>query len=254
MKRRKLSSAFIALALACALAACSDSKQAREETPAATPAPSSAAAGPVETTTATPTPDASAATTPTPAPTPLPATPAANEVRAAIERVYKGAVAPDSRPGSIVVGDFNGDGFEDLAVRVRPEASRLADLNDDLANWIITDPRKVLRPDPRLFDPHQNVQKLPPPERPRVEAADSLLIVLHGYKETGWRNPEASQTFLLKGAGGADLRAQLRADARAATPARSNPPRLMGDVIRETMQGEQGFLYWNGATYGWFHP
>jgi hypothetical protein len=252
-KMRRLPNALCLLALAAALGACSDSKRAREETPAAAPTPAAAANAPTETVAATPAPAASVATQ-TPAPTPPPAPPSASDVRAAIERVYKGAVAPDARPGSFVVGDFNGDGSEDLVARVRAEASRVADLNDDLSNWIVSDPRKVLRPDPRNFDPHQKVQKLPPPaERPRVGAADTLLVVLHGYKESGWRNPEASQTYLLKGAGGADLRAQARADARAATPPQTNPPRLMGDVIRETLQGEHGFLYWNGATYGWFN-
>ena len=98
------------------------------------------------------------------------------------------------------------------------------------------------------------MQKIPPPPgRPRVEASDELLAVLHGHGEDGWRSPEASQTYLLKGAAGAELRAQSRAEARAAAPPQSNPPHLMGDVIRETLQGERGYLYWNGATYGWFH-
>jgi len=128
------------------------------------------------------------------------------------------------------------------------------ELNDDLANWIVSDPQKVQRPDPRKFDPHQGVQKLTPlAERPRVAATDSLLVVIHGFKEQGWHSPEASQTYLLKDASGADLRAQSRRDARI-TSMGQNPPRLMGDVIRQTLNGHQGFLYWNGATYGWFQP
>jgi hypothetical protein len=152
------------------------------------------------------------------------------------------------------VGDFNGDGSEDLVARVRASPQHVKELNDDLANWIVTDPQKVQRPDPRNFDPHQGVQKLTPvTERPRVAAADSLLVVIHGYKEAGWHNPEASQTYLLKNAAGADLHAQSRRDAKVATLGQ-NPPRLLGDVIRETINGQQGFLYWNGATYGWFTP
>lgn len=230
-------------ALAFALGACTDSKNANESASSSpTPAESLAAATPT------------AAVTPTPEPTPMPAPPPKDEARAVVARVYKGAVTPDEREGWTIVGDFNGDGSEDLAARVRAAPGRVDELNDDLANWIISDPQKVQPPDPRKFDPHQGVQKLTPlAERPRVAAADSLLVVIHGFKEQGWHSPEASQTYLLRDAAGADLRAQSRKDARFTTMGQ-NPPRLMGDVIRQTLNGKQGFLYWNGATYGWFHP
>ena len=254
MKMRRLLNTLGLLALVSALGACADSRTAREETTASpTPAAQNSA---TESPAASPTPAAqeNAAATATPAATPLPSPPHADEVRRALARVYKGAVTPDERAVWTIVGDFNGDGSEDLVARVRAAPGRIDELNDDLANWIVSDPRKVERPDPRKFDPHQGVQKLTPPaDRPRLEAADSLLVVIHGYRGTGWRNPEASQTYLLKGAGGTDLRAQTRIEAKVATLGQ-NPPRLLGDVIRETLQDEQGFLYWNGATYGWFHP
>jgi hypothetical protein len=184
------------------------------------------------------------------------ATPAAlpppSEVRAALARTYKGAVVFDERVARAVVGDFNGDGSEDLAVEVSPAPGRSAELNDELSNWIVTDPHTVKPPDPRDFDPHQGVQKLPPPgPRPQVERSDALLVVLHGYQERGWRNPEALQTFLLKSAAGTELRTGRRTDARAA--AQKRVPRLFGDVLYERLGNEQGFLYWTGATYGWFH-
>jgi hypothetical protein len=254
MKMRRLLNTLAPLALVFALGACNDSRTAREE-PTPSPAPDAQTAA-TESPAATPSPalQDNAAPTPTPEPTPLPPAPPAAEVRAAVARVYKGAVTADASAGSAVVGDFNGDGSEDLVVHVRAAPNRIAELNDDLANWIVSDPRRVERPDPRKFDPHQQVQKLTPlAERPRVAPADSLLVVIHGYKESGWRGPDASQTYLLRDAFGTDLRAQTRADAKFATLGR-NPPRLMGDVIRESLHGEQGFLYWNGATYGWFNP
>lgn len=247
MMKGKFLTASTALALACALGACTDSKNANESA-SSSPTPAAQAASAESPATATPT------VTPTPEPTPMPAPPPTDEARAAVARVYKGAVTPDEREGWTIVGDFNGDGSEDLAARVRAAPGRVGELNDDLANWIVSDPQKVQRPDPRKFDPHQGVQKLTPlAERPRVAAADSLLVVIHGFKEQGWHSPEASQTYLLRDAAGADLRAQSRKDARFTTMGQ-NPPRLMGDVIRQTLNGKQGFLYWNGATYGWFHP
>jgi hypothetical protein len=251
--RRRLNNLAM-LALAFALGACTNSKPAPEASATSpTPAAQNTSAESPAAMTPTPTPQGEAAAA-TPVPTPMPPLPPAADVRATVARIYKGAVTTDEHEGSVVVGDFNGDGSEDLAARVRAVPAHLDELNADLANWIVSDPQKVQRPDPRNFDPHQGVQKLTPlQERPRIAAADSLLVVIHGYKEGGWRNPEASQTYLLRDAAGTDLHAQARAAARL-TSIGQNPPRLLGDVIRQTLHGQQGFLYWNGATYGWFHP
>jgi hypothetical protein len=253
MKTRRLLNTLAPLALAWALSACAASKTAPEGA-AASPTPASQG-GVAEQPATTPTPTAQDNAAAAASPTPLPPAPPASEARAAVERVYKGAVTPDAAgPDWTVVGDFNGDGSEDLVARVRAAPGRVDELNEDLANWIVSDPQKVEKPDPRKFDPHQGVQKLTPmPERPRVAASDSLLVVIHGYEASGWRSPDASQTYLLRDAGGEDLRAQTRRDAKITTIGQ-NPPRLMGDVIRQTLHGRQGFLYWNGATYGWFHP
>jgi hypothetical protein len=237
-----------ALALAFTLSACAGRQAATEAPPAnaqATPQaaqnqesqPSFIASG-VQ-------PEASPNASPSPS-----APPKASEVQAALARTYKGAVAFDEH-GPLVVGDFNGDGSEDLAVVVRASKDKLADLNDELSNWIVADPLKVQPPDPHEFDPHQGVQKLSPaPARPRVEAGDTLVIVIHGFKESGWRNPEAMQTYLLKNVAGTDLKNEPRAAAQADAQKRL---RLLGDVIRERLGDESGFLYWTGASYGWFH-
>jgi hypothetical protein len=239
MKTRTLTSALCLLALAAALCACAAPEPAKEEQRAAATQTSA-------------TPQTSAAQA-TPAATPAPPSPPGpQDARAAVERVYKGAVVFDERAAgeSAAVGDFNGDGSEDLIVRARPAPGRLAEVNDAVANWIVTDPRTVHPPDPRDFDPHQSVQKLAPHARPRIEAADALLVVVHGYKEAGWRNAEALQTFLLKNVAGEGLRPERRAEAQAA--ARGRAPRLLGDVLRENLGGAPGFLYWTGAGYGWF--
>ncbi|HEX8503330.1 MAG TPA: hypothetical protein VF659_22290 [Pyrinomonadaceae bacterium] len=245
MKIRNIPRTCCLLLLALALGACAEQpRPVSEERPAAAPTPS-----------AQETPAAAAATpgaqTPAPAPGAARLRPSPAEVRAALARAYKGAVAFEEADGRAAVGDFNGDGAEDLVVAVRPAAGRVEELNADLANWIVYEPLTVRPPDPRDFDPHEGVQKLKPREgRPRVEAGDVLLVVLHGFGDGGWRNPEAQQTYLLKNVAGSELRTQAPIEAKAA--ARRKTPRLRGDVLRERLAGGEGFLYWTGAGYGWF--
>ena len=238
MRTRTLTVLLCLLAL-CACAAPEPPKDGRPAAAAAQTTPARAAPA-----AATPEPPAGAA------PKARPAPPAPQEASAAVERVYKGAVVFDGRAAdAAAVGDFNGDGSEDIVVRARPAPGRLAEVNDEVANWIVSDPRAVTPPDPRQFDPHQGVQKLAPRARPRVEASDALLVVLHGYEEAGWRNPEARQTFLLRGVAGEGLRPEPRAEAQPA--ARERRLRLLGDVLHENLGGARGFLYWTGAGYGW---
>lgn len=197
--------------------------------------------------------------TPTPAPPPPAASPTldlsppqTSEVRAALARTYQGALDFDERQTQSVVGDFNGDGASDLAVVARPAQGKLTELNSELANWILEDPTQIMPPDPRNFDPHQGVQKLQPaPPRPRVEQTDALVVVIHGVNETGWRSPQALQTYLLRHAAGVEMRSSKASDV--AREGRRGMPRLRGDVIVEKLGGEAGFLYWTGANYGWFH-
>ena len=243
---RPLTLGLFIISLAIFLNACASSGDANREAvaqPSATPGLEQP--GAAVTPAATPAPENAT-------PTPTPAPPQESEIRDAVERTYKDAVVFDPKNGQTVVGDFNGDGSEDIAVAVRPAAGKLEEINSEMANWILEDPRQVAAPDPRKFDPHQGVQTLDPPkERPRVAAADHLLAVIHGYKEQGWRNPDARQTYLLKNAAGVEMKPEGRVAARA--DAQTKTPRLLGDVIRERLGDEQGFLYWTGARYGWFH-
>ncbi|HEX7955887.1 MAG TPA: hypothetical protein VF508_03040, partial [Pyrinomonadaceae bacterium] len=154
MQRRNILRAVAPCVLAAGLfgACASEPRPVSEERPAA-PATPAAAATPAATTApqavATP---AAAPAAPAPANAARPPDPA--QVRAALERTYKGALAADTAAAQPVVGDFNGDGSEDLVVAARPAPGRVDELNDDLANWIVYDPLTVRPPDPRLFDPH----------------------------------------------------------------------------------------------------
>ena len=164
------------------------------------------------------------------------------EVRGAVERIFKGAVTTGPAP-SFVVGDFNGDDSQDLAVAVNPTPGRLAEINDELANWIIKDP----------FAPEGAASYGEARRRVLVGETDALLGVIHGHGAGGWRDAQATQTYVLKNAAGSPLKARSLKAALAAAD-ESRRPRLLGDVIDETVGGRAGFLYYNGAQYLWYDP
>jgi hypothetical protein len=187
----------------------------------------------------------------TPEPTPaesleLPP-PKPEEVRKVTARVYRDAVAIDAgHQPSYIVGDFNGDGSEDIAIVVRPTRSKLEEINSEVANWTVEDPRQVVLP-----DPNKTVQRLPQAQGPvKVQPDDLLLTIIHGYKDKGWRNPEARQAYLLNNAVGASMAAAPLKDLLSAGGNKNGVMRS-GDVIKQTLAGEQGFLYWTGAKYAW---
>jgi len=171
-----------------------------------------------------------------------------SEIQEAVARVYANTVVIDtSRSEPFMVGDFNGDGSQDLAVIVRPAKGALAKLNSEYANWIVEDPRKVLAPD--LSKAEQRLPKTPVPFK--VDQDDLLLLVLHGYQQAGWHHQYARQTFLLKNAVGENIHAQSFQEVSKTARDRSALPKLPGDVISEILAGHAGFIYWTNAKYVW---
>ena len=168
------------------------------------------------------------------------------EARASLERVYQRAVAVDeNRPDSFVTGDFNGDGSSDLAVAVKPSRDMLGEINSELSNWIVSDPRRAVSPDPN------QTKQTPPPVGPvKIEQSDALLAIVHGHGPEGWRSPQATQSYLLKGVAAQGLRA---------VPVRNYPPALVvrrnlnarADIISGKLAGTDGFLYWSSGKYIW---
>jgi hypothetical protein len=172
--------------------------------------------------------------------------PDASEVRGAVERVFKGAVtAGTAREPYFTVGDFNGDDSQDLAVAVTPAPGRLGELNDELANWIIKDPFAPALKGSSLYGEASR--------RVLVEEADTLLVVIHGFGAEGWRDAQATQTYVLKDAAGDRIESRAQ-KAALASGEEGKMPRLYGDVIAETVSGRAGFLYYNGAHYLWYDP
>jgi hypothetical protein len=183
---------------------------------------------------------------PTPSPTPANKSstpPNPTEIRDTVARVFDKVATPDaSRPG-FAVGDFNGDGSEDLAVAIKPGENSLGEINNELANWLLEDPRTV------VINTATTVR--PPPNKPvRAERGDSLLAIIHGVGPQGWRNPEAKQTFLLKNGAGSNMTV-LEVKGLLASKGRTKLPPLRGDTISETVDGKAGILFWNGAKYAW---
>jgi hypothetical protein len=172
-----------------------------------------------------------------------------SDVQDAIKRICVDAVAIDTNQSTpFIVGDFNGDGSEDLAVIVRPTKGALPTLNSEYANWIIEDPQKVVLP-----DPNKAVQRLPkPPTRVLVQANDVLLLVLHGYQQTGWHHQYARQTYLLRNAIGENIRAQSFAEVLKTGGNKNRLQQHPGDVIEEKLNGHKGFLYWTNGRYAWW--
>jgi hypothetical protein len=155
--------------------------------------------------------------------------PTAAEVREALTRNYEdAAVIDNSRPAPFVVGDFNGDKSEDIAIVVKPGKGKLAKLNSEYANWILEDPRQPIH--------IRDLKTRPAPVT--VTSKDSLLAVIHGVKSEGWRSSIARQTYLLKNAVGEAFEKQSS---------------RRGDVIREKLDGTDGIIYYTGAKYAW-HP
>jgi len=172
-----------------------------------------------------------------------------SELQGVTARIYKEAVIVDnSRNDNFVVGDFNGDGSQDIAVVVKPGKGVLPELNSEYSNWIREDPYEVGK-----LAAHANEQQSIKKRKPTVvTAGDNLLAIIHGYQAAGWRDPKAMQTYLLKNAVGQKLSTERSESLLTDTANKQQLPPLRGDVIRETLNGIPGFLYWTGARYAWY--
>jgi hypothetical protein len=165
--------------------------------------------------------------------------PAAVEINEAVTRIFKNAAVVDSATSpNFFAGDFNGDTSTDIAVILKPVAGKLDEMNQEFPPWILRDP--FVRP-----------KSGAPPMR--IAENELLLAVIHGYGPKGWRDPEATQTYLLKNSVGQDLKAQTKTEVANANQGNSSP-RLAGDLIGETLHGKSGYLYFDGAQYSWYDP
>jgi len=177
---------------------------------------------------------------PTPESTPLQLTPVPaakqSEVQEAVKRVFKDAAVVDTNYNpSFLSGDFNGDGSQDLAVILKP--AKLDLMNQELPPWLVRQPRDI-----KTARAHVPIEK-----------DETLLAVIHGYGANHWRDPEATQTFVLKNVVGENLKVHSLDEFVTANSGRKLP-RPQGDLIGETVEGTSGYLYYAQATYSWYDP
>jgi hypothetical protein len=192
----------------------------------------------------------SAAAIPTPAPAskPVPKLPPPTqaEVEAAFHRIFGDDLAAQRGPVPFfIVGDFNGDESEDVAILARPAPGKLDDINSELSNWIIQDADKA-------FIPAGNKAVVTPPvvKRPSIEKGEVVLAIIHGVGPGGWRNPDARQTYIVKHAA-ATFRGIAPSVSQKAIRAMKLP--VETDIIKEVRNNKKGFLFWTGSLYAW-HP
>ena len=158
------------------------------------------------------------------------------EVQDAVKRVFKDAAEIDrSYEPHFLAGDFNGDTSEDIAVVIKPV--KLDEMNQELPPWLLRDP----------------LSNKPPTLRLGIQKDETLLAVIHGYGANDWRDPEATQTFVLKNVVGKDLRVENPKDFVKAHSGKKLP-RPQGDLIAETLQGNNGYLYYAASNYSWYDP
>jgi hypothetical protein len=176
------------------------------------------------------------------------------EVEQAIERVFKGAVTikTDQTP-YFIVGDFNGDHSQDLAVAVKPTPGNLMAINDELAPWILVEPVETAKPAQKGAPYSKLHAEMARRRRVVIEERDNLLAVIHGFQSKGWRDPQATQTYVLKDAVGAKMETQAPKQIVWAGN-KDKLPRIWGDVIAQSINEQYGFLYYNGAKYSWYDP
>jgi hypothetical protein len=163
----------------------------------------------------------------------------AGDVKGVLHRVFGDAVVADERQRWYTVGDFNGDGSPDLAVRLRP--AKLSVVNDPLSNWIVQDAAHAFFPPVGtavLFR-----KKGSPPAVRRNEA---LIAVIHGYGDEGWRDSQAQQAYLIKNGGSGSLETISAPHHVRGAPISIN----RSEVIYEDFP-TPGILFWTGSQYAW---
>lgn len=161
------------------------------------------------------------------------------EVQDAVKRVFKDSVTIDTEhTPNFLAGDFNGDSSQDIAVILKPAPGKIDHVNEEYPAWMLRD---------------ASVDTEAPPAPLQVGEHENLLAIIHGYGTGDWRDPEATQTYLLKHAVGQQMQ-PISAKEFLATSEGKNLPRIHGDLISAVFRGSSAYLYYSGASYVWYDP
>jgi hypothetical protein len=163
--------------------------------------------------------------------------PKLGEVRDAVTRIFKDSVTIDtSHNPNFFAGDFNGDSSQDIAVILKPVPEHLNKLNEEYPPWLIRDPLAG-----------KETSSL------HISENEVFLAVIHGFGTNDWRDPQATQTFVLKNVVGNQIEVSTGQQFLAANSGRKLP-RPRGDLIAEVLRGSAGYLYYATSTYAWYDP
>jgi len=181
-----------------------------------------------------------------PEPMPKLPPPTMAEVESAMHRIFADNLVLEHGIGQLfIVGDFNGDGFEDLAVIARAAPGKLDDINSELANWTIQDADKFF-----VAPSGKRVVKAPNLGRAKVSEGEQILAFIHGHGPKGWRSPDARQAYLVKHAAAVFLGTAPSISQKAIRAMRLP---VETEIIQEVRNKKKGFLFWTGGAYAW-HP
>lgn len=185
--------------------------------------------------------------------------PKREEVQQTVNRIFKAAVVIDQdRSPAFLVGDFNGDLSQDLAVVLKPAEGKLSELNQEFPNWIAREPlNDLLLPKSKVLA-HPvaagSASNAASGQTIRFEQSDVLLAIIHGNGPRGWLDPEATQTHLLRDVVGTDMKMLPFKSAVKIYSGVRPFPTVYGDLIQQTLIGRSGFLHFAGGIYVWYDP
>ena len=160
----------------------------------------------------------------------------AEKVAAILHKQFGEHVQFHETAPTILKGDFNGDGFADIAVVVKVDEAK-SELKAHAVTFVDTDPFSSTNGtalDMYKFEPHNCLG----------------LVFIHG-SQSGWEQPVAR--FLSYDCfSGAKLFAKQRRISRRIA-SKKGMPRLIGDAITLEMEnGSSQLIYWTGKGYKGF--
>jgi hypothetical protein len=172
--------------------------------------------------------------------------PTSADAEAALQRVFGDTLVMDHKAAQpFIVGDFNGDDSEDLAVIARPAPGKLNEVNAELADWIVQDADRFY-----IAPNGKSKVVVPEMEKPKIVAGEPVLAIIHGYGPEGWRNAAARQAYIVKHAA-ATFVGTAPSISRKSIRLMRLPVRT--EIIEQVRDKQRGFLFWTGAEYAW-HP